>query len=201
MPDRITDPPPADVTNQLAVLSTALDQVLPPKQPGQNASAASGVAASGWPGVRSTPPSRTRRGRWSWPANPATPKTFTRRWPLRPESSSRLTVPLRPAGWSMSCSSACLRNCSTLIWASTCRSISPCSDTQSERSMAYHHEGCANSDVTCGLLVRIARQLGTLRPCRPSGGRPGCYRSLRTSRCAAAFRRSCCSPAATPPRP
>jgi len=36
MPDRITDPPPADVANQLAVLSTALDQVIPPKQPGQN---------------------------------------------------------------------------------------------------------------------------------------------------------------------
>lgn len=36
MPDRITDPPPADVTNQLAALSTALDQVIPPKQPRQN---------------------------------------------------------------------------------------------------------------------------------------------------------------------
>jgi len=36
MPDRITDPPPADVANQLAALSTALDQVIPPKQPGQN---------------------------------------------------------------------------------------------------------------------------------------------------------------------
>jgi endonuclease/exonuclease/phosphatase family metal-dependent hydrolase len=36
MPDRITDSPPADVTNQLAVLSAALDQVIPPKQPGQN---------------------------------------------------------------------------------------------------------------------------------------------------------------------
>jgi hypothetical protein len=23
-------------------------------------------------------------------------------------------------------------------------------------------EGCANSDVTCGLLVRVGRQLGTL---------------------------------------
>jgi len=36
MPDRITDPPPADVANQLAALSTALDQVIPPKRPGQN---------------------------------------------------------------------------------------------------------------------------------------------------------------------
>jgi hypothetical protein len=36
------------------------------------------------------------------------------------------------------------------------------------------HEGCANSDVTCGLLVRVGGQLGTLRPCRLSGGRPGC---------------------------
>jgi hypothetical protein len=36
MPDRITDPPPADVANQLAVLSGALDRVVPPKQPGQN---------------------------------------------------------------------------------------------------------------------------------------------------------------------
>jgi putative transposase len=27
--------------------------------------------------------------------------------------------------------------------------------------------------VTCGLLVRVGRQLGTLRPCRLSGGRPG----------------------------
>lgn len=36
MPDRITDPPPADVADQLAVLSGALDRVVPPKQPGQN---------------------------------------------------------------------------------------------------------------------------------------------------------------------
>jgi hypothetical protein len=36
MPDRITDPPPADVTGQLAALSAALDLVIPPKQPGQN---------------------------------------------------------------------------------------------------------------------------------------------------------------------
>jgi len=27
-----------------------------------------------------------------------------------------------------------------------------------------HPEGCANSDVTCDLLVRVGRQLGTLRP-------------------------------------
>jgi hypothetical protein len=46
-------------------------------------------------------------------------------------------------------------------------------------------EGCANSDVTCGLLVCVGRQFGTLRPCRLSGGRPGCYRSSPTSRCAA----------------
>jgi endonuclease/exonuclease/phosphatase family metal-dependent hydrolase len=36
MPDQITDPPPADVASQLAALSTALDQVIPPKQAGQN---------------------------------------------------------------------------------------------------------------------------------------------------------------------
>ena len=36
MPDRITDPPPADVTDQLTALSAALDRVIPPKQPGQN---------------------------------------------------------------------------------------------------------------------------------------------------------------------
>jgi len=27
-----------------------------------------------------------------------------------------------------------------------------------------HPEGCANSDVTCDLLVRVGRQLGALRP-------------------------------------
>jgi endonuclease/exonuclease/phosphatase family protein len=36
MPDRITDPPPADVADQLAVLSGALDRVIPAKQPGGN---------------------------------------------------------------------------------------------------------------------------------------------------------------------
>jgi endonuclease/exonuclease/phosphatase family metal-dependent hydrolase len=36
MPDRITDPQPADVTAQLASLSAALDRVIPPKQPGRN---------------------------------------------------------------------------------------------------------------------------------------------------------------------
>lgn len=36
MSDQITDPRPADVAQQLDVLSGALDQVIPPKQPGQN---------------------------------------------------------------------------------------------------------------------------------------------------------------------
>jgi hypothetical protein len=36
MPDQIADPPPPDVTDQLASLSVALDQVIPAKQPGQN---------------------------------------------------------------------------------------------------------------------------------------------------------------------
>jgi endonuclease/exonuclease/phosphatase family metal-dependent hydrolase len=36
MPDRITDPPPADVADQLQVLSGALDRVIPAKQPGRN---------------------------------------------------------------------------------------------------------------------------------------------------------------------
>jgi endonuclease/exonuclease/phosphatase family metal-dependent hydrolase len=36
MPDRITDPPPADVADQLAALSGALDRIIPAKQPGQN---------------------------------------------------------------------------------------------------------------------------------------------------------------------
>lgn len=36
MPDRITDPPPADVAGQLAALSAAFDQVIPPEQAGQN---------------------------------------------------------------------------------------------------------------------------------------------------------------------
>jgi endonuclease/exonuclease/phosphatase family metal-dependent hydrolase len=36
MPDRITDPPPADVADQLQVLSGALDRVVPAKQPGEN---------------------------------------------------------------------------------------------------------------------------------------------------------------------
>jgi hypothetical protein len=36
MPDRITDPQPADVAGQLVALSAALDQVIPPKRPGQN---------------------------------------------------------------------------------------------------------------------------------------------------------------------
>src|SRR6266540_592134 len=61
-------------------------------------------------------------------------------------------------------------------------------------------EGCAKSDVAGYLLVRVGRPLGTLRPHRPLGGCPGCYRSSRTSRCAAPCRRSCCSPAATPPK-
>jgi endonuclease/exonuclease/phosphatase family metal-dependent hydrolase len=36
MLDRITDPPPADVADQLQVLSGALDRVIPAKQPGEN---------------------------------------------------------------------------------------------------------------------------------------------------------------------
>jgi endonuclease/exonuclease/phosphatase family metal-dependent hydrolase len=36
MSDRITDPPPADVADQLQVLSGALDRVIPAKQPGEN---------------------------------------------------------------------------------------------------------------------------------------------------------------------
>jgi endonuclease/exonuclease/phosphatase family metal-dependent hydrolase len=36
MPDRINDPPPADVADQLRVLSGALDRVVPAKRPGAN---------------------------------------------------------------------------------------------------------------------------------------------------------------------
>jgi endonuclease/exonuclease/phosphatase family metal-dependent hydrolase len=36
MPDQLTDPPPPQVAEQLAHLSTALDQVIPTKQPGRN---------------------------------------------------------------------------------------------------------------------------------------------------------------------
>ena len=43
---------------------------------------------------------------------------------------------------------------------------------------APYPEGCAYSDVTCGLVVRVGRQLGTLRPCRLSGGRPGALKLL-----------------------
>jgi hypothetical protein len=41
-------------------------------------------------------------------------------------------------------------------------------------------EGCANSEVSCDLLVRVGRQLGTLRHLSTPRRLPWCYRSSRT---------------------